>query len=92
MQEINNDTMLIKNKNEILIFINGEEKIIKKEKITYEEVVELAFGHYEENDSTNYTIVYFKGKNEKPNGFLLKGQVVMVKKGMRINVTKTNRS
>lgn len=92
MQEIINDKMLIKNKHEITIFINGEEKEVAKEKISYEEVIRLAFGHYEDNDSINYTVIYFKGNNEKPNGFLLKGQVVMVKKGMRINVTRTNKS
>ena len=30
MQEINNDKMLEKNKHEIIIFVNGEEKIVKK--------------------------------------------------------------
>ena len=92
MQETINDKMLTKNKHEITIFINGEEKEVTKEKISYEEVIRLAFGHYEDNDSTNYTVIYFKGNNEKPNGFLLKGQVVMDKKGMRINVTRTNKS
>ena len=82
----------LKNKHEITIFVNGEEKIVKKDKKLYEEVIELAFGHYEDNDSINYTVVYFKGNSDKPNGFLLKGQVVMVKKGMRINVTRTNKS
>ena len=82
----------LKNEHEITIFINGEEKEVTKEKISYEEVIRLAFGHYEDNDSINYTVIYFKGNNEKPNGFLLKGQVVMVKKGMRINVTRTNKS
>ena len=81
-----------KNKHEITIFVNGEEKIVKKDKISYEEVIELAFEHYEDDESINYTIVYFKGNNNKPNGFLLKGQAVMVKKGMRINVTRTNKS
>jgi hypothetical protein len=92
MQETINDKMLTKNKHEIIIFVNGEEKIVKKDKISYEEVIELAFGHYENNETINYSVIYFKGNNDKPNGFLLKGQVVMVKKGMRINVTRTNKS
>ena len=69
MQENINDKMLEKNKHEITIFVNGEEKIVKKEKISYEEVIKLAFGHYEENDSITYTVVYFKGNSDKPNGF-----------------------
>ena len=92
MQETINDKMLTKNKHEIIIFVNGEEKIVKKDKISYEKVIELAFGHYEDNETINYSVIYFKGNNDKPNGFLLKGQVVMVKKGMRINVTRTNKS
>lgn len=81
-----------KNKHKITIYINGEEKAVVKDKISYEEVIELAFGHYEDSENVNYTVIYFKGNNNKPNGFLLKGQVVMVKKGMRINVTRTNKS
>ena len=91
MQE-NNDIMLTKNKHEITIFFFFEEKKVTKDKISYEEVIKLAFGHYEDSETVNYTVIYFKGNNNKPNGFLLKGQVVMVKKGMRINVTRTNKS
>lgn len=92
MQETNNDKMLEKNKHEIIIFVNGEERIVKKDKISYEEVIELAFGHYDDDGNINYSVIYFKGNNDKPNGFLVNGQEVMVKKGMRINVTRTNKS
>ena len=81
-----------KNKREITIYINGEEKTVIKEKISYEEVIVLAYGNYDSSEGIAYTITYYKGQNQKPNGVLVKGQVVMVKKGMRINVTKTNRS
>lgn len=87
-----NDKMLSKNKHEITIFVNGEEKIVRKEKISYEDVIILAFGNYDSSESVTYTVTYYKGQNHNPNGVLVKGQVVMVKKGMRINVTKTNRS
>lgn len=82
----------LKKKHEITIFINGEEKIVKKEKISYEEIIILAFGEYKESEATTYTITYFRGKNENANGVLLKGQEVMVKKEMKFNVSKTNRS
>lgn len=81
-----------KNKREITIYINGEEKKVNKEKISYEDVIILAYGNYDSSEGVAYTVTYYKGQNQKPNGFLVKGQVVMVKKGMRINVTKTNRS
>lgn len=81
-----------KNKREITIYINGEEKKVNKEKITYEEVIILAFGSYDSSEGVTYTITYYKGQSHHPNGVLVEGQPVMVKKGMRINVTKTNRS
>ena len=60
-----------KNKHKITIYINGEEKAVVKDKISYEEVIELAFGHHEDSENVNYTVIYFKGNNNKPNGFLL---------------------
>ena len=83
--------MIEKIKN-VRIYVNGEVKIVEKEKITYEEAIVLAFGQYIESDTINYTVTYFKGHSDKPTGYLLKGQSVMVKKEMRINVTRTNRS
>lgn len=87
-----NDKLLAKNKHEITIFINGEEKIVKKEVISYEEVIILAYGRYDSSEGVTYTVTYYKGQSHHPNGILVEGQSVMVKKGMRINVTKTNRS
>lgn len=87
-----NDTMLSKNKHEIIIFVNGEEKMVRKEKISYEEVIILAYGNYDSSEEVTYTVTYYKGQSHHPNGVLVEGQSVMVKKGMRINVTKTNRS
>ena len=86
------EVIAVKNKREITIYINGEEKKVNKEKITYEEVIILAFGSYDSSEGVTYTITYYKGQSHHPNGVLVEGQSVMVKKGMRINVTKTNRS
>lgn len=76
----------------INIYVNGEEKEVNKEKISYEEVIILAFGSYDSSEGVTYTVTYYKGQSHHPNGVLVEGQSVMVKKGMRINVTKTNRS
>lgn len=86
------EEMLIKNHHKIIILVNGEEKEVEKEKISYQEVIILAFGNYDSSERTTYTISYFRGENNKPNGVLVKGQEVMVKKGMKFNVSKTNRS
>lgn len=83
----------LKNKEKkISIYVNGEEKEVNKEKISYEDVIILAFGSYDSSEGVTYTVTYYKGQSHHPNGVLVEGQSVMVKKGMRINVTKTNRS
>lgn len=91
MQNFNKEE-LEKKGHKVIIIVNGEEKEVQKEKISYEEVIILAFGSYNDSQDVAYTIMYFRGNNEKPNGFLLKGQEVNVKKGMKFNVSKTNRS
>jgi len=91
MQNFNKEE-LEKKVHKVIIIVNGEEKEVQKEKISYEEVIILAFGSYNDSQDVAYTIMYFRGNNEKPNGFLLKGQEVNVKKGMKFNVSKTNRS
>lgn len=91
MQNFNKEE-LEKKVHKVMIIVNGEEKEVQKEKISYEEVIILAFGSYNDSQDVAYTIMYFRGNNEKPNGFLLKGQEVNVKKGMKFNVSKTNRS
>lgn len=83
---------LKKENKKIIILVNGEEKEVEKERISYQEVIILAFGNYDSSEGTTYTITYFRGENHKPNGVLVKGQEIMVKKGMKFNVSKTNRS
>lgn len=78
---------------EVNIIVNGRDKIVEKKKITYEEVIVLAFGSYDSNPNIEYTVTYSKGDNpHKPKGILEKGESIMVKKGMIFNVTRTDKS
>ena len=73
--------------------VSNDEEISLKEE--FGKAIKIIPGKSEDWLMINITSnahMYFKGNNDKPNGFLLKGQVVMVKKGMRINVTRTNKS
>jgi hypothetical protein len=90
--EVSSDIESKKSK-EITIIVNGRDKIVEKGRITYEEVVILAFGSYDPNPNIEYTVTYSKGDNpHKPKGILEKGETVMVKKGMIFNVTRTDKS
>lgn len=78
---------------EVNIIVNGRDKEVEKKKITYEEVIFLAFGSYDPNPNIEYTVTYSKGDNQhKPKGILEKDESIMVKKGMIFNVTRTDKS
>lgn len=77
----------------ITVIINAEEKEIEKRKYSFQEVVELAFGSYNESQQS-YTMVSTKknddgGKQKQHYSF---GDTIDMKEGMRINVDSTNRS
>lgn len=61
--------------------VNGQDHTVEKDSITYEQIVTLAFGQYEDNPNIVYTVLYFKGNPHKPKGELVKGESVKVKQG-----------
>lgn len=77
---------------EIIILVNTREKVWTKKSITFDEVVVLAFSSISTDPNISYTVTFKKGDNEKPEGIMVKGDEIKVKKGMRFNVTQTNRS
>lgn len=78
---------------EFTIIVNTREKKWNDKKISYQQVVELAFGSYSDNeDVVVYTATYSKGEHTHHEGSLVKGQDVPVKDGMIFNVTQTNKS
>lgn len=77
----------------ITVIINGEEKQVEKRDYTFQEVIELAFGSFD-NSQKSYTMVSTRkndegGKHKESYSF---GDVIKMKEGMRINVDSTNRS
>lgn len=76
---------------EFKIFVNAREKTVTQDKLSFDEVVVLAFGppNY---DSSVYTVTYRKGEEPKPQGTLVQGESVRVKSGMIFNVVRTDRS
>lgn len=81
-----------KPKKEIEILVNGQIHTVEKDTLTYEEVVIMAFGNYEDKPDINYSVTYFHGNVHKPKGELVKGESVKAKKGMIFNVSRTDRS
>lgn len=88
-----NDNKLHEGNNEVKIIVNASEKAwIKKDSISYEEVVSLAFGSCSTDPNVVYTVTFAKGNSPRHEGTLVKGDVVAVKNRMVFNVTQTNRS
>jgi hypothetical protein len=77
----------------ITIIVNGREKTVTQDELTFDEVVKLAFDNPPYGPNTLFTITYRKGGNEhRPEGHLVEGETVKVKKGTIFNVTATDKS
>lgn len=70
------------------IIVNGQPCVVTEQRISYEEVVRLAFpaGPFD----ITYTVDY--ATEHGHDGTLTKGQSTKVHKGMNFNVVKSNRS
>jgi hypothetical protein len=74
------------------LIVNTREKTWIEKKISYEQIIVLAFGNYSNDENTVYTVTYSRGEKPKHEGSLVKGLEVTVKEGMVFNVTQTNKS
>lgn len=79
--------------NMVTIIVNGQEKLVKKGKITYEAVVGLAYGDTPPPaDTWDITVTYRRGQAPHSQGELEPGESVMVVQKMIFNVTATKKS
>jgi hypothetical protein len=74
------------------ILVNSREKEIVGKEISFVQVVELAFGNFENSTDVVYTVTFSKGPDEKKEGFLVYNQLVNLKEGMNFNVRRANKS
>lgn len=79
-------------KKEFTITVNTREKIWDKKEISYEEVVVLAYGVYDNDEKVVYTVSFSKGDESHKEGSLVKGVSVKIKNGMIFNVSRSNKS
>lgn len=73
-----------------MIVINGRQREVTGQNISYTQVVQLAFPDDQENETIEYTVAFANPHGK--DGTLVNGQDVHVKEGMIFNVSKTNRS
>ena len=74
------------------VVVNGRRKEVHTNRLTFDEVVGLAFDPPPYGDGVQITVQYTRGPERKPSGTLVEGQSVKVRDGMEFDVTATNRS
>lgn len=77
---------------EITIIINAKKHKVLGPKITFEDVVKLAFGPISTNPNIVYTVIYKNGPRQNPDGTMDKGASVHIREGMIFHATQTDRS
>jgi len=77
---------------QVTIIVNGTQKTVDKDDLTYDEVVHLAFETPPYGENTLFSVSYVRGHGNKPEGILAPGGSVKVKEGMIIDVTATDKS
>ncbi|WP_405384592.1 multiubiquitin domain-containing protein [Maribacter sp. LLG6340-A2] len=74
------------------VIVNAKNKPWSKSRISFEEVVILAYDVISQNPNIIYTVNYVKGVANKPEGSMIKGDEISVKNKMIFNVTRTDKS
>ena len=76
----------------VTIIVNGRPREVEKTECSFDEVVRLAFETPPYRQNTLFTVTYKRGHGNKPEGILVEGDSVKVKKGMIFNVCVTDKS
>ncbi|WP_186114428.1 multiubiquitin domain-containing protein [Burkholderia gladioli] len=82
----------VKHPREFEIFINGRKTIVHDERVTFEQLVELAFPGVPPQPDVTYSITYRKVASFPHEGELAPGAFIDVKNGSIINVSRTIQS
>lgn len=77
---------------QICVVINTREFYVDSGSLKFWEIVKLAFPSAEPSPNTAYTVSYRKGPGDHPEGTLIPGESVKLKKRMIFNVSETDKS
>jgi len=77
---------------EFTIIVNGQKKEVAKKRVSFDEIVALAFNPVPVGPNIKFTITYRHGPKENPEGELIEGKSVEIKNEMIFNVTRTDKS
>ncbi len=76
----------------VKLIVNGSSKDWDQDKISFKEVIILAYGNYVDSPTMVYTVGYEDGPKENPEGSMIKDSSVFVKNKMIFHATATDKS
>lgn len=76
----------------VRIIVNAREDIVHQHRISYGQVVKLAYPTPPSPEVIGYIVTFYKGPEHHPQGDLTEGMSVRIRNGMVFNVTPNNRS
>lgn len=74
------------------IIVNGQPKQVAKRRLSYHELVVLAYGSDDTGPQIEYSITYDRGPRANPDGTVVVGRSVKIRNGMLFNVQRTDKS
>jgi hypothetical protein len=76
----------------ITLIVSGVRKSWDRKKISFKEVIILAYGTYDDRPTMVYTVAYEDGPRQNPEGSMVKGTEVFTKNLMIFHATATDKS
>ena len=74
------------------IVVNGEQHTVSQHRLTFEDIVRLAFEDAIFNEAIVYTVTYKRGPEQNREGSLVAGESVAINNGMIFNAKSTGKS
>lgn len=75
-----------------LIIVNGRERRVHAEEITFDDLVDLAFDDPQRGPQIIFTITFRNAGGRFQEGELVEGEKLKVREGTIVNVTRTDQS
>ncbi len=76
----------------IRIVVNGREKTVDGDEVTYDDIIDIAFPNGGRGDLIEYTVAYTYGGGRKTEGIVKERDRVKIKNGTEFLVERTDRS
>lgn len=76
----------------VAIIVNGRQKTVDENVLTFEQVVALAFPTPPTGENIVFTVTFRKARGERHEGILHPGEDVKIKEGTTFNVRYTDKS